>query len=240
MKSYNSKDDHSEIISERYNKIIETAKSHNTSIVYVDKDNKFKEEISKSGTVDLSDMHIYFFNTLQRLDNGNKGTFDYYKSNFYSGESENINSIVNLIRVNGHNILLTSDLNNYDIFNGVMKNKVKMVWNRNEKIDIYKINNHGSFDCTGNNNMEINATNYVVTNKIDQEYTNAKGNGYMITNDKVVYNSKENDSCFSNLGLNMCDAYYVNNSSKALVFNLTKEEIKINGTKGNEVSKRCK
>jgi beta-lactamase superfamily II metal-dependent hydrolase len=240
MKSYNSKDDHSEIISERYNKIIETAKSHNTSIVYVDKDNKFKEEISKSGTVDLSDMHIYFFNTLQRLDNGNKGTFDYYKSNFYSGESENINSIVNLIRVNGHNILLTSDLNNYDIFNGVMKNKVKMVWNRNEKIDIYKINNHGSFDCTGNTNMEINATNYVVTNKIDQEYTNAKGNGYMITNDKVVYNSKENDSCFSNLGLNMCDAYYVNNSSKALVFNLTKEEIKINGTKGNEVSKRCK
>ena len=240
MKTYNSKDDHSEKIVERYNAIIETAREHNTAIVYVDTDNKFTEDISRSGTVDLSDMRVYFFNTIQRLDNGNKTTFDYYKSNYYSGESENVNSIVNLVRVNNHNALLTSDLNNYDIFNGVMKNKVKMVWNRNEKIDIYKVNNHGYYDCTGNNSMEVNATNYVVTNKIDQEYNNGKGNGYMITNDKVIYSSRENDSCFNRLGRNMCDAYYSNNSSKALVFNLSGDEVTIEGNKGSNISKRCK
>ena len=121
-----------------------------------------------------------------------------------------------------------------------MKNKVKMVWNRNEKIDIYKINNHGNFDCTGNLNMEINATNYVVTNNIDQEFTSAKGNGYMITNDKVIYNSKENDSCFKRLGINMCDAYYSSNSNGALVFTLSDGEVKTTGVKGSNISKRCK
>ena len=240
MKSYNSNDDHSEKIVERYNAIIETAREYNTTISYVDKDMKFTEEISKSGTVDMSDMRVYFFNTLQRLDNGNTTTFDYFKSNYYSGQSENINSIVNLISVNHHNILLTSDLNNYDIFNGVMKNKVKMVWNRNEKIDVYKINNHGNYDCTGNSNMEINATTYVVTNNIDQVFNNAKGNGNMITNDKVIYNGQENDSCFKRLGVNMCDAYYANNSNKALVFNLSHNEVKVEGTLGKNISKRCK
>ena len=240
MKSYNSNDDHSEKIVERYNAILETAQEHNVTISYVDKETKFKEEESKSGTVDLDDIRVYFFNTLQRLDNGNKTDFDYYKSNYYSGYSENVNSIVNLVRVNNHNILLTSDLNDSDVFNGVMKNKVKMVWNRNEKIDIYKINNHGNFDCTGNLNMEINATNYVVTNNIDQEFTSAKGNGYMITNDKVIYNSKENDSCFKRLGINMCDAYYSSNSNGALVFTLSDGEVKTTGVKGSNVSKRCK
>ncbi len=240
MKSYNSKDDHSEKIIERYNAIIETAREYNTEIVYVDKDSRFTEEISKSGTIDINDMRIYFFNTLQRLDNGNKSNFDYYKSNYYSGESENVNSIVNLVRVNNHNILLTSDLNNYDIFNGVMKNKVKMVWNRNEKIDIYKINNHANFDCTGNSNMEVNATNYVVTNGIDQEFTSVKGNGYMITNDKVVYNSKENDSCFKRLGKNMCDAYYSSNSKNALIFNLSEDEVTTDSSTGKSSSSRCK
>lgn len=240
MKSYNSNDDHSEKIVERYNAIIETAREYNTTISYVDKDSKFTEEISKSGTVDLSDMRVYFFNTLQRLVNGNKTDFDYFKSNFYSGQSENINSIVNLISVNHHNILLTSDLNDYDIFNGVMKNKVRMVWNRNEKIDIYKVNNHGNYDCTGNTNMDINATNYVVTNNIDEEFSSAKGNGNMITNNTVIYNGRENDSCFKRLGKNMCDAYYSNNSSKALVFNLSHNEVKVEGTLGKDISKRCK
>ena len=240
MKSYNSNDDHSEKIVERYNTIIETAQQHNVSISYVDKESKFKEEESKSGTVDLDDMRVYFFNTIQRLDNGNKSDFNYYTSNYFSGYSENINSIVNLVRVNTHNILLTSDLNNSDVFNGVMKNKVKMVWNRNEKIDIYKINNHGNFDCTGNSNMEINATNYVVTNNIDQEFTSAKGNGYMITNDKVIYNSKENESCFKRIGVNMCDAYYSSNSNGALIFSLLDGEVKVTGTKGVDASKRCK
>ena len=240
MKSYNSNDDHSEKIVERYNAIIETAREYNTSIVYVDQDSKFTEEISKSGTVDLSDMRIYFFNTLQRLANGNTGEFDYYKSNYYSGQSENINSIVNLVTVNHHNVLLTSDLNNYDIFNGVMKNKVKMVWNRNEKIDIYKINNHGNYDCTGNSNMDVNATYYVVTNNIDQEFTTSKGNGKVITNDKVIYNGRENESCFKRLGKNMCDAYYANNSNKALVFNLSHNEVKVDGTIGKDASSRCK
>ena len=240
MKSYNSNDDHSEKIVERYNTIVETAREYNTSIVYVDKDSKFTEEISKSGTIDMSDMRIYFFNTLQRLDNADKVDFDYFKANYYKGESENINSIVNLVRVNNHNILLTSDLNDYDIFNGVMKNKVKMVWNRNEKIDIYKINNHGRFDCTGNSSVDVNATYYVVTNNIDEEYSDSKGVGYMISNDKVVYNSKENDSCFKKLGKNMCDAYYSNNSEGALIFDLTLSDVKVNGKQGVNASKRCK
>ena len=201
---------------------------------------KFTEEISKSGTIDMSDMRIYFFNTLQRLDNADKVDFDYFKANYYKGESENINSIVNLVRVNNHNILLTSDLNDYDIFNGVMKNKVKMVWNRNEKIDIYKINNHGRFDCTGNSSVDVNATYYVVTNNIDEEYSDSKGVGYMISNDKVVYNSKENDSCFKKLGKNMCDAYYSNNSEGALIFDLTLSDVKVNGKQGVNASKRCK
>ena len=241
MKSYNAKDDHLEQIADRYNKIVETAASYGTQIVYVDKDSKFKEEISKSGTVDLDDMRVYFFNTLQRLDNANKKTFDYYKSNYYSGSSENVNSIVNLIYVNKHNILLGSDLNDYDIFNGVMKNKVKMVWNRNEKIDIFKVNNHGSFDCTGNQKYTVNATYYLVSNGIDNEYSNGKGNGYYISNDKVVYNNTERDSCFNNLGVNMCDAYYINNSSSAIIFNLHNRDIEpIGAKKGQEISKRCK
>ena len=62
----------------------------------------------------------------------------------------------------------------------------------------------------------------------------------MITNDKVIYNGKENESCFKRLGQNMCDAYYANNSDKALVFNLSHNEVKVNGTQGKKISKRCK
>ena len=241
MKSYTNKDDHLEKISERYSMIVDAAKTHNTQIVYVDKESKFKEEISKSGTIDLNDMHIYFFNTLQRLDNTKVGTFDYYKSNYYSGFSENVNSLVTLIYINKHNILLGSDLNNYDIFNGVMKNKVKMVWNRNEKIDIFNINNHAKYDCLGEKKYTVNATYYVVNNAIDQEYSDGRGNGYMISNDKVVYNNGEKNSCFNDLGVSMCDAYYVNNAKPALVFDLTESDIEIEDTyKGSNLSKRCK
>ncbi len=238
MKSYNGKDDHTEQIADRYNKIVETASEYKVQVVYVDKDNKFKEEISKSGTIDLEDMRIYFFNTLQRMANANRGTFDYYKSNYYSGSNESVNSIVNLVYVNGHNVLLGSDLNDYDIFNGIMKNKVKMVWNRNEKIDVYKINNHASYDCAGNKKYTVNASNYVVTNGIDQEYTNGRGNGYYISNDKVVYNSDEKTSCFNDLGVDMCDAYYTNNSDGAIIVDLGKD-VKVSGKLGKEVSKRC-
>ena len=241
MKSYTNKDDHLEGISDRYQRIQEAAKEHNTQIVYVDKESKFKEEISKSGTIDLGDMHIYFFNTLQRLDNAKVGKFDYYKSNYYNGSSENVNSLVTLIYINKHNILLGSDLNDYDIFNGVMKNKVKMVWNRNEKIDIFNVNNHALYDCLGEKKYTVNATYYVVNNAIDQEYSDGKGNGYMISNDKISYNNNEKNSCFSDLGVSMCDAYYVNNSSKALIFDLNEGDLEIEEDyKGSTLSKRCK
>ena len=253
MKTYTGKDSSASAeMWDRYNDIISTAENYGTKIVYVDKDSKFKESNGKSGVINLKEMRVYFFNTIQRLNsNGNGKPFNYYTSdNYGKNNGENLNSIVNLVRVNGHNVLLTGDLNNYNILKGVFVNKVKVIKNSKEKLDIYKLPHHANFNCTGNEKYSVKASYYVATSSIDLKFANGgNGSGYRFTPKIVNYNGKKEYSCFYLMNNKnekkakemMCNTYYANNSNKAVVFDLTEKKIKVSGGgQGKDNSKRCK
>lgn len=253
MKTYTGKDSSASAeMWDRYNDIISTAENYGTKIVYVDKDSKFKESSGKSGVINLKEMRVYFFNTIQRLNsNGNGKPFNYYTSdNYAKNNGENLNSIVNLVRVNGHNVLLTGDLNDYNILKGVFDNKVKVVSNSKEKLDVYKLPHHANFNCTGNKKYSVKATYYVATTAIDLKFVSGgNGSGYRISPKNINYGGKNVNSCFylmnnknkKNAKKMMCNTYYANNSDKAVVFNLTEKSIKVSGGgQGKDVSKRCK
>ena len=256
MKTYTGKDssaqtkDGKEAMMSQYLNIIENAKKHKVKIVYVDEDTFFKEKKGKSGVVQLNEMRVYFFNTVQRNEKKGKGNpFNYYTSNnFAVNNTENLNSIVNLVRVNGHNALLTGDLNDYKILKGVFDNKVKVVYSSKEKLDVYKVPHHANFNCTGNQLYSVKASYYVVSNSVDEIFSNGNGKGYRITPDQVTYKNKKVESCFylmskknkSNAKKMMCNAYYANNSNKAVIFDFSQKKVKITGGgKGQKNSSRC-
>lgn len=248
MKTYTGKSSEaSSGMDNRYNGIINIANSYGINIIYVDKDSAFKEESGKSGKISLGDMKIYFFNTLQRMVRAKKDTdsFDYYKSNYFISSTENSNSIVNLVRANGHNALLTGDIINYDILKGVFDNKVKSIYNQNEKLDVYKLPHHANFNCTGNTAYKVQASYYIVTGNINGKFDDG---AYRITANTVNKDGEKHDSCFKLMANNdttkakkmMCNAYYSDNASEAVVVDFTSSTVTISGGgKGSDNTSRC-
>ena len=251
MKKYTNKDAEADLAHEsetisttkqRYDSIINKIKEKKVSITYVDSSSDFVESANKSGVVKLGgNMNIHFFNTTQRIVNySNSNAFNYFTSNDYRGSGENLNSLVNLVRVNGHNALLTGDLNNYDILNYIVKYKADVAYKNGQTLDVYKIPHHGNFNCTGLKPLKVSSKYYIVTENIDDKFSD---NSYRITNDSIKYkNGKTYDSCFKNMGLNMCNAYYTENSSSgAIVVDFTNTKATISGGGlGKNVSNRCK
>ena len=233
-KTYTNKDTNAngnELV--RYNRIVAKAESKNVPIIYVDEDSRFKEAPGKSGSVYLNNtMRIHFFNTVQRIDHVKQSgeTFDYFTSNYWETKGENLNSLVNLIRVNGHNVLLTGDANYYDILDYIMKNKVDVAYKNGQTLDVYSIPHHANYNCTGNKPMSIQASYYLATNDVNSKFDNGE---YRITNNTVIYpGGNVYSSCFKQMGLNYKSAYYSVNDksdSPATVFNLTGSEIKMTG-----------
>lgn len=213
----------------RVNSIIDNATNRGTQIVYVDK------TFNDGQAVDLEGMKVYFFNTTQRLVTESNGTegFDYYSSQNWANQSENLNSISNLIVANNHSLLTTGDLNEYNILSSVLL-KVNAIA---PNLDVYKISHHGYFNCTGKAYMTVNANRYIVTNTIDDKL--GDGN-YSITNDIVNNNGNQLTSCFAYMSLNMCDAYYSADSSNGIIVNFSNNRASFSGGGyGRNNSNRC-
>ena len=215
---------------DRVNNIINIAKKQGTKIVFVDK--TFKEGQS----ITLGNIKVYFYNVIQRLVNekNDNDIFNYYTTQYYAKDSENLNSIANLIVANNHTLLTTGDMNNANILNGILEN-VKKVTN---KLDIYKISHHGYYNCTGKQNLYIQANNYIVTNSID---TKLGDGNYALTNDIVNNNGNMLTSCFSYMHINMCDAYYANDATNSIIVNFSNSNtILSGGGLGRNTSNRCR
>ena len=212
----------------RVEQYINAANSHNTKIVYVDK------EVKDGSSISLGDMKVYFYNTIQRLvTKDTNQPFNYYTSNYWGGQTENVNSIVNLVTVNGRNALLTADLTQYNILSTIVNNVNNMLSNSGQKLDVYKIAHHGYHNCTGNVDFTVNASKYIVTNSID----NRAGDGsYQIANTPVA-NGK---SCFMRMSLDMCDAYYANDATNAIIANMNSSKVTLSGGGyGRNNTNRC-
>lgn len=237
LKTYTNKDniaaanDSSNL--DQYNRVINAAKKYNVNTVYVDK--SFKD----GQIVKLGGMQIYFYNVIQRVLNVKTSAdkFNYDTSQYWANQNENINSILNLVRVNNHNMILTADLNDYNILTSALARANSVITNAGQSLDVYKVVHHGNFNCTGKKDYSISAKYYIVTNNID-----AKSNGnYKITNDTVINDGTIVDSCFKHMKLNMCDAYYANNSNNALVVDFTNSKTQLSGGGlGRDNSSRCK
>ncbi len=209
----------------RYNNTISMANKYNVKVVYVD------ETIKDGDSISLNGMKVYFLNTIQRLVTKNKTTFNYATSNYWAGKSENVNSIANLVRVNNRNVLLTSDLNDYNILSAVV-NKANGIIS-GQRLDVYKVAHHGYHNCTGNKNLTVRADRYIVTNNINDR---AGDGSYQITNNTTANGT----SCFARMNINMCNAYYANNSTGAVVANLTTSGVNITGGGyGKNATNRC-
>ena len=212
----------------RVNNTLSAANKYNINVIYVD------QSMSDGSSISLNNMKIYFYNTMQRLVTTNSGqSFNYNTSNHWAGKSENVNSIVNLVRVNNRNVLLTADLNQYSILKTIVNNVKSMLSNSGQRLDVYKVAHHGYHNCTGNKNLTIGADRYIVTNSID----NRAGDGsYQITNDTTT----NGDSCFKRMNVDMCSAYYANNSTRAVVASLYSSGVYLSGGGyGRNATSRC-
>lgn len=214
----------------RVNSIISTAKKQGTEIIFVDK--TFKDGQS----INLGNMKIYFYNVIQRLvyEKRDGEVFNYDTSQYWAGDTENINSIANLITVNGHSLLTTADVNSYNLYSNIL-DKVKRIA---PNLDVYKIGHHGYTNCTGNRDLTIPAKYYIVTNNIDEQ----AGDGhYELTNDTVNDNGNIERSCFSYMHINMCDAYYANDATNSIIVNFSNSNtILSGGGLGRNTSNRCR
>ncbi len=241
----------------RYNEMIN---AYSGKVVYVDKDSKFKETSNSSGYITLGKMKIYFFNTNQRLMPKPKDVsskyVSYYKPSYYYGGNENLNSLVNLVEVNGHYALLMGDMNLFDATKDIFKDRIN---GKIKKIDVFKLPHHGIYNCFGSNvypnkpsyTLSASIGYYVVTRGIDGKYDNGK---YVITHNKVIWDSETEknpkSSCIYNIAKGdatkakeiMCNAYYASDATgDAIIFNLSNDKVKVaGGGQGKTVSSRCK
>ena len=112
-----------------------------------------------------------------------------------------------------------------------------MINSSGEKLDVYKIVHHGYYNCTGNKDYIIQADRYIVSNAIDIK----SGAGfYKLSNDEVTINGIVRKACFYRMSFDMCDAYYVSNSTKAIVVNMNKNKVTLTGGGyGRNASSRC-
>lgn len=246
---------------DRFNTIIQTArnadgkqqnKNGTTKLIWVgeiersdlkkDLDNG---QITKDGQkIKLgTDMVITFYNVKQRFKKGGESGSNYNDLNFGIKKSENPNSIVNLVTVNGHKALLTGDQDDHTLLSYLV--------NKIGKVDVYKISHHANGNCTGNKELHVNATYFVATNgitvKTDDE--DKPQNGYFaINNDKQVNSSgKAANSCFSNIiksnnkRLQMCEVYYSRDAKEAVIADFS-DSVKVKMTGGGKGSstERCK
>ncbi len=179
MKSYDKDKDRdgTDASQKKYDGIVTTATSQKTTIIYVDEENSgFRDAPGKSGVITLGNsgfyssqnMAIHLFNTIQRnLTKGyNKNNFDYYESQNFVGNGENLNSIVSWVRVNNHSALLNGDLNNSQILKGIFANKIK-----DKKIDVYEYPHHANFNCTGNSEFFVDADYYIATTSLEIQFS---------------------------------------------------------------------
>ena len=255
-----TKNDKSEMI-KIYNDIINKFRG---KIVYVDTDSSFKESNNKSKYITLGEMKVYFYNTAQRLQNKSKNSkeyYDYYKESYY-GNDENVNSIVNLVKVNNYNILLTGDLDKDAILNGLFQ---KRIVGKIDRLDLLKIPHHGVFNCIGlvkkdakpPFSMPIEANKYVVTNTISAKNSSSQDDArhdaisdYYVSFDRASDNTHSKyNSCFYNLVNRdknkarkmMCNAYYSNDTSdEAIVFDYSTSKVVIKGDGQGINSSKCK
>lgn len=269
MKTYTNQDETSEVNRQIYKNI---QSNYNGRIVYIDKDPTFRESAKGSRFIMLGEMKVYFYNTAQRFQvnkpSGAAVYTDYYSDSYYSGISENYNSIVNLVVVNGHKILLTADMESPTIMNGLFKKRI-LAYNI-KTLDVFKIPHHACFNCVGYKrkdektewSMPINVKYYVTTSSINKKHSsyqdlnaNAKGHEgiseYLEAFTQKDKNGKEYtkyvNSCFYNLMGNdkkkakevMCKSYYTVDSKEAVIFDYSRDSLKITGTQGYS-SSRCK
>lgn len=214
----------------RVNNIINTATKSGTKFVYVDK--SFKEGQS----INLGDMKIYFYNNIQRIlyERKDGDVFNYETSQYWATHTENVNSIVNLITVNNHSLLSTADMNSYRLYSNILNRVYKIT----PRLDVYKIGHHAYHNCTGDEELIIPASYYIVTNSIDDKYGDG---GYIISNDIVSEDGEQFYSCFHQMHLNMCDAYYSLNSTKSIIVNFSNSNVSLSGGGlGRNSSSRCR
>ncbi len=245
---------------------------YGNKIVYVDKDPSFRESAKGSPFVMLGEMKVYFYNTAQRLQvnkpAGAANYTDYYSDSYYSNANENINSIVNMVVVNGHRILLTADMESPTIMNGIFKKRI-LAYNI-KTLDVFKVPHHSGFYCMGYKrkgektdwSIPINVKYFVTTNSINAKhsrakdlYPDAKGHegisDYLEAFTQKDKNGKEYtkyiNGCFYNLMGNdrkkakdvMCKSYYTIDSKEAVIFDYSLSTLTISGTQGYS-SSRCK
>ena len=94
-------------------------------------------------------------------------SFDYDSSSYWASKGENVNSILALVRVNGHNALLTGDEEHDGILSFVLDKVYSLLEQDNQKLDIFNIPHHANYNCV-NEGMRIGTTGYLsnVNNEI--------------------------------------------------------------------------
>ena len=164
------------------------------------------------------------------------------KQNTYAlmGQSENLNSIVTLINMNGHKVLLTGDMEDTKKFNEI----ATKVGN----IDVLKVPHHGSRNCAlltkwyGKkiHNEETNKTTMLLSNALNYlkaEYYVVTSSEKKISTIRTKYNVGDNmcidpvNAYVKNNNLTSTNSkygvYYADSASSALVFDLTNSTISI-------------
>ena len=214
---------------ERYNVLVQ--KTFGGKTVFVDTDAAFKETTSSSGYVSLGAMKVYFYNTRQRMKDLPSGKTNkypsYYSESYWAGTDENNNSLVNLVKVNGHNVLLTGDMTNKDVWDSLLKDRIN---GKLTTIAIFKVPHHAVYNCVGTYkttdavdklrfNLTSKVTYYQVSGTVsDKRYDTGK-----------TSTSETRRSCFNviakgnntNAKKLMCGAYYSTESTNANVYNLS-------------------
>ena len=236
----------------RYNN---TISAFDGKVVYVDSNSKFKETTSGSGYVTLGDMKVYFFNTKQRMEKLPSGTTNkypgYYKVSYYAGSSENHNSLVNLVEVNGHYALMAGDMELFSVMKDIFTDRIN---GKISKIDIFKLPHHATFNCFGSYayptkvsyTLSASVGYYVITGLMDRKLDDGT---YYRTPNKVMVNGVAKNSCMYSMAKGdeakakkiMCNAYYTLDTSNGMIFNLTYSTVTVSGgVQGKSVSSRCK
>ena len=144
IKTYDAKDSSKgkDSNKKKYDDLISKAKKKNVPVVYIDK------SFTDGKGFNFHDMSIYLYNT-------KKGTYD----------NENGNSVLELIKVNGHRVLLTGDFYSYKVNREYMLELSKKSDFKN--LDLLKIPHHGYTSCAFKDNKKaaknINPKYLVIT-----------------------------------------------------------------------------
>ena len=229
MKHYLGNDKGNLNIEDAKNRQNNIANQFGSRIVYVDTNSKYKESSKNSEMVTLNNMKVYFYNTAQRLKTNPSHSIreytDFWSESYFSND-ENVNSIVNLVNVNNHNILLTGDLDSYKVLNGLFQ---KRIVGKIKKLDLLKIPHHAVENCAGG---------WIAKDQKTPWYLPVEAENYVVTNSSTVatitadysFRKELRNSCYNNLFNNnktkakkaLCKSYFSQDSKKAVVFDYTK------------------